>query len=286
MSAIRRTNQPSGLLVGRGDARDRILQTEVQKNMTTRQQRRSMILVLVGLGLVAQPFFAQNPDHGSAAALVKEAQIENLHPFTHFASIPATADPATIKFERVKATKVFTRVKSTTDSGYCKELQFSDPGGSIYCSYTQNESKAPAYEITYSYRGQPMASDEYGNRDFTFQVYFRPEELPPTLLRALSTGKVNRAELATYFNVATSRLSVRAAVIDEAKSSFCEGNYMDGNWIQNDPHCRDKVSFKTVTMPADNIMVQVDPVSLRPQQAAVATQRAEFPELSVRDNRR
>jgi hypothetical protein len=80
---------------------------------------------------------------------------------------------------------------------------------------------------------------------------------------------MKRSELATYFNVVTSRPPVRAAMIDEANSSFCDGNYMDGNWIQKDPNCKDKVSFKTVSKPSDYITVQVDPVSPRAQQAAL-----------------
>jgi hypothetical protein len=81
---------------------------------------------------------------------------------------------------------------------------------------------------------------------------------------------MKRSELATYFNVATSRAPVRAAAIDETTSSFCDGNYMDGNWIQKDPNCKDKVSFKTVTRPSDYITVQVDPVPARAQQAALS----------------
>jgi secreted trypsin-like serine protease len=81
---------------------------------------------------------------------------------------------------------------------------------------------------------------------------------------------VKRAELATYFHVAMSRLPVRGSVIDEANSSFCGGNYMDGNWIQNDPHCQEKVTYRTVTLPSDYIMVQVKPVSPGPDQAEVA----------------
>lgn len=182
-------------------------------------------------------------------------------PFTHSASIPATSDPKSIKFERVKLTKVFTRVKITSDPAYCADLQFRDPGGSMYCPYTQDEAPADVYEVTYSFIGQPLASDEYGNRFFTFHVYFRPEELPSRLRRALANGKIKRAELATYFDVTTSRPAVRAAVIDEANSSFCEGNYVDGMWVHDNPSCQDKVSFKTVTTPSDYLTIQVEPVS-------------------------
>ena len=246
-----------------------------QKKMTRHRSgfnRGSMILALIGIGIVAQPFFAENVPNGSPAPFVSrrpETQIEDLHPFSHLASIPATSDQATIKFERLKATKVFTKVKSTMDPSYCKNLQFRDPGGSMYCPYTQEESPAPAYEVTYSFKGQPLASDEYGNRNFDFQVYFRPEELPPALRRA-HFSKMNRAELATYFHVATSRLPVRAAVIDEANSSFCDGNYMDGGWIRTDLTCQDKVTFKTATTPSDYITVQVDPVAPRPHEVLVS----------------
>jgi hypothetical protein len=229
------------------------------------------------MAMMAHPFFAKSATNGSlessvAAPISLERgigiHIEDLNPFTHRASIPANSNSATIKFENVKATKVFTKVESTMDPGYCEDLKFRDPGGSMYCPYTQDQSRTPAYEVTYSFMGEPLASDEYGNRYFQFQVYFRPEELPPALRRGLSAGEVKRAELATYFNVTTSRQLVRAAVIDEAQSSFCGGNYVDGDWIQNDPHCMDKISLKTVAMPSDYITVRVEPVSPRPQQAA------------------
>jgi hypothetical protein len=269
--------------------------------MTTQQQmtlhrsrlnRQPMILASIIMGMVA-PFFVGNVANSSlalSAAVTSskrgvETQIKDLHPFTHFASIPVSSDPAKIKFEKVKATRVFTKEKSTIDRGYCKDLPFRDPGGSMSCAYTEDESPAPAYEVTYSFKGQPLASDEYGNRYFTFQVYYRPEELPPALRSSLSTGKMKRAELATYFNVATSRAPVQTAVIDEANSSFCDGNYVDGNWIQKDPNCNDKVSFKTVIRPSEYITVEVDPVSPRPQQAAAAARGDHPPELSARDNR-
>jgi hypothetical protein len=191
-----------------------------------------------------------------------EIQVEGRHPFTHFASIPATVYPPAIQFEKVEATKVLTQTKSAMDPGYCNELQFRDPGGSMYCPYTQDRSPAPAYKVTYSFTGQPLASDEYRNRYFTFQVYFRPEELAPAVRRAISAGSMKRAELATYFRIRTSRLPVRATVIDRANSSFCALHITDGSWSPDDPKCRNKVSLKTVTMLSDYITVQVDPVSM------------------------
>jgi hypothetical protein len=146
-----------------------------QKEMTI---QRSIILVIIGVEVTAQPILAQNN--------TRDTQIEDLHPFTHFVSIPADSDPATIKFEKVKTTNVFRKVKSTSNPGYCEDLQFRDPGGSMYCPYVQEESSETAYEVTYSYHGQPLTSDEYGSRYFTFQVDFRPEELSPALRRAIS----------------------------------------------------------------------------------------------------
>jgi hypothetical protein len=237
---------------------------------SARLGQHPIILALIGMGIMAQPFFAQDASKQSPAASVSaarsdkrgvELQIEDLYPFTNIASIPADSDPASIKLERVKPAKVFTERKPVMDPSYCYDLRFRDPGGSMYCPYAQEKSPAPAYEVTYSFTGQPLASDEYGNRNFTFQVYFRPEELPQALRTAISAGKVKRAELATYFNVATSRMQIREAVIDEANSSFCDGNYMDANWIQKDPKCRDKVSLKIATIPSDYITVRVEPAS-------------------------
>jgi hypothetical protein len=259
---------------------------------------KNSYLLTLGLALLFGSGF--NAEHrayaanGSPAPSVASASyakrgvgiwVEGLHPFTHFASIPTTAYPPTIKFEKVEATKVLTQVKSVMGPGYCDELQFRDPGGSMYCPYTQDRSPAPAYEVTYSYSGQPLASDEYGNRYFTFQVYFRPEELAPTVRRAISAGSMKRSALATYFRIRTSRLPVRATVIDRANSSFCALHIVDGSWALDDPKCRNKVSLKTVTMLSDYITVQVDPVSLEPKQAASAREDHSS-DLSGRDSRR
>ncbi len=232
--------------------------------------RGPMLLALVAIGAMAQPFVAMSAPNGPvfySAATVRpiepgsKTRVDDRDPFTHVVSIPATFDPSTITFEKVKATRVFTKVRSTTEARYCDELRFRDPGGSMYCPYTRNESPEAAYEVTYSYTGEPLASDEYGGRYFQFQVYFRPEELPPALRSAISAGKGKQPELATYFKMTASRLPVRGAVIDDAHPSFCNGNYMDGNWIQSDPHCQDQVSLKTVTMLSEYITLRIEPTS-------------------------
>lgn len=107
-------------------------------------------------------------------------EVTDLHPFTHVAYIPADTDLSSIKVEGVKAAKVATRQRSVTSTG-------------------------PAYRVSCSYKGQPMASDEYGSTSFTFSVYFRAGELNPGLLRALSSGSISRATAAEFFQFATSR---------------------------------------------------------------------------------
>jgi hypothetical protein len=127
---------------------------------------------------------------------------QDFEPFTHLARILADSGKDTIRFEGAKMVRVRTRIASRMDPAYCEALAFRDPGGSMYCPAIKTGSPATAYEITYSYIGQPLASDEFGGRNFAFQVYFRPDELAPRLRQAL-TKKKNRADLAEYFDVST-----------------------------------------------------------------------------------
>jgi hypothetical protein len=113
----------------------------------------------------------------------------------------------------------------------------------MYCQRTTDESSEPAYRVTYSYRGQPMASDEYNNPYFTFSVYFRPTEISPGLRDMLSLGKIRRATVAEFFEMTTSRDSVQQVVIDEPNSTFCNGNYIDGNWFHTNPTCEDRIAY-------------------------------------------
>ena len=72
-----------------------------------------------------------------------------------------------------------------------------------------------------------MASDEYGNpSSFTFSVYFRPDALSPRLRQALSSAKVSRADASEYFRISASTDSAREVMVDEANSTFCEGDYV------------------------------------------------------------
>src|SRR5579862_8733254 len=103
----------------------------------------------LGSGLLTAPVRAAEPNSS-------EIQFEDLDPFTRGASIPADADPGTIRFVKVKTAKVRTKIKYETDANYCAEAVSRDPGGSLYCPRVQTESFATAYEVTYSFRGSAL----------------------------------------------------------------------------------------------------------------------------------
>jgi hypothetical protein len=196
--------------------------------------------------------------HGSQGAVVK---VEALDPFTHVASIPEGSDPASIKFEGVKMVKVATESKSTMDAHACEVAAAGDPGGSMYCPYTELQSPVAAYQVTYSYLGQPLPSDEYGNGHFTFSVNLRPDELSADVRTKLSEHNMAKADVAGFFELSTYRDTVQEEVIDEAASTFCSGNYVDGLWAHADSSCKDRVSTKTATVPSSYITVKVDAAS-------------------------
>jgi hypothetical protein len=186
----------------------------------------------------------------------------NLHPFTHVAAIPGGSTLSSVRIESIKLVKVATKRRTITNDRYCN-LPWAEPGGSVECQRTADESPVPAYRVTYSYRGQPLASDEYGNTYFTFSVYFRPDEIGPRLSEMVALGTVIRADLEEFFQLSTSRESVQQTVIDPANSAFCDGNYVDGNWIRTNPKCGDRVVYDTVAAASAYISVRVDPAYSR-----------------------
>ena len=190
-------------------------------------------------------------------------QVAHLQPFTHVARIPADYDTGSIRFQKAKMVQLPTTITYTTTPEYCKDLAFRDPGGSMYCSSARTGTPATAYELTFSVVGPPLASDEYGNRNFTFTVYFRPDELTPDLRQAISNGKRSRSDVAGSFKVSTSREPVRKIVVDEAESRFCAGNFLAGSWTTNDANCKDQVHYKTPAVPSDYITVRINPGSVR-----------------------
>jgi hypothetical protein len=197
--------------------------------------------------------------------------VEATNPFTHIANIPAGADLSSIKFQGVKKVKIATRRQITTDVRYFRDQQFMDPGGSMYCPSTQLLSPKDAYQVTYSYDGPALASDEYGNAHFAFSVYFQPDELGSEVRRALTRHTMSKADMAAYFDLSAHRTNVRQVAIDQAASTFCEGNYFDGNWVHKDSKCQDKVDYTTVSTPSDYVTVQVDPASARQERVAAAS---------------
>jgi hypothetical protein len=188
---------------------------------------------------------------------------EPLQSFTHVARIPADFDTGSIRFQKAKIVQIPTTIEYTTNPEYCKDLAFRDPGGSMYCSYARTGTPATAYELTFSVVGRPLASDEYGNRNFTFELYFRPDELASDVRWAISNGKRSRSDVAGSFKVSTTREPVRTIVVDETESHFCAGNYLDGSWTTSDAKCMDQVHYKAVTVPSDYITVRIDPSAMR-----------------------
>ena len=198
----------------------------------------------------------------SAAPVAVAAVTRDLQPFSHTTYIPAGADLASIRFESVKAIKVVTARTSFADRRYCQSA-LQEPGGSAYCPYVRDVSSVPAYRVTYSFSGPPMAGDEYGGSQFTFSVNMRPEDLSPAARQAISERKMSRASAARFFALTTSKGSAQRVVIDEAASAFCAGGYTDTGWTHTNTGCREKVTYKTIAVPSDYIAVKVDPAAVQ-----------------------
>lgn len=186
-------------------------------------------------------------------------KVEGINPFTHFAYIPEGADVSSIRFEEAKMVKVATQRKLTSDVRYCESVMQGDPGGSMYCPYVQFQAPSVAWQVTYSYQGQPMASDEFGNSSSTFSVYLHPNELSPAVRENLSRHRMSKADAASLFEFRTYGDPVRRVVINEAASTFCEGNFVDGLWMHIDAKCEDKVNYMMITAPSAYIAVRVNP---------------------------
>jgi len=196
------------------------------------------------------------------------AQTEAIQPFTHVVQIPAGADLGAIRFEGMRLVKVPTRIRYTTDPDFCQELAFSDSAESMACPYAHPEALVQAYEATYSFVGQPLASDEYAGRNFTFSVYFRVDEVAPDVQKALAGRKLSRADIASYFDVSTYRETVSQVAIDNRQSRFCDTNFNDGAWTHTDTGCKDDIHYSEVTVPSDYITVKVGLVPQRHERTA------------------
>jgi hypothetical protein len=207
----------------------------------------------------------------TAAAASPEVRVTDLHPFTHVAYVPVGADLSSIKFKGVKAVHVATKLRSVTNTGYCGE-GWAEPDGAKDCPHTTMESPVPAYQVSYSYNGQAMASDEYGNIDFTFSVYFGVDELSAEVRKVLASSGTRQTAAAEFFRFTTSGDPARQLVIDQANSTFCDGNYADGNWIHTNTRCEDQVTYMSATSASTYITVRVDLASSRLEMAATGSQ--------------
>ena len=145
------------------------------------------------------------------------------------------------------------KTKTTTDSQDCKERQFRDPDGTN-CSATVAVERVKAIEATYSYSGPVVGAGESVPGRDTFAVYFRPEDVGADG----RIEKLKRDQAASLFKVSTFRPMVEQKVIDKQHSQFCEGNYVDGNWVRKDPKCQDQVQYTSETAPSQYLTVQVD----------------------------
>ena len=56
---------------------------------------------------------------------------------------------------------------------------------------------------------------------------------------------------------------VRRILINEAKSHFCVGNFVEGMWTRDDANCKDEIHTTAIDGRSDYITVKVDPVSVR-----------------------
>lgn len=228
-------------------------------------------LAIVASGSAASAAEAEKR-HPSAPA--DQVELTDLEPFTHVAYIRAGVSPSSIRIEGIKAMNVATKRRIVTSTRYCNQ-PWSDPGGSMGCQSIRDESYVPAYRVTYSYSdwSSVMVSDEYRNTYFTFDVYFRPDEISPALREILSSRKIKKAELGEFFALTTSWGTRQEVVVDQAKSTLCDGNYMDGNWVRTNPKCEDRIAYKKVTNPSPYIAVKVDAASARLEASAATLPR-------------
>jgi hypothetical protein len=174
-----------------------------------------------------------------------------INPFSHTASIPATVDPATIRFEKLSEVELAS--KTQTESQDCKDKQFRDPDGSS-CGSVKVIERVKALEATYSYVGPELSAGEATPGRQTFSVYFRPQEVGVDG----PVAKLKREQAAAFFEVNTFRPVMEQKIVDKQKSKYCEGSYVDGNWVQKDASCHDQIQYVSQTAPVANWTVQVD----------------------------
>jgi hypothetical protein len=195
-------------------------------------------------------------------------EVTDLPPFTHVVSIPADTDLSSIRLESVKTVKIATKRRVEFNAQYCSERAM-DSGGSAYCPATKDEAPVPAYEFKYSFRGQPMASDESNATRFMFSVYFRAEDFSPAVRKTLDS-RTARTDAAGLFQLTTARNTVPRLVIDKANSILCPGDYVDGQWVPANAACVERISYETVLRPSSYASARVELASHSSERVAVA----------------
>ncbi|HKD05983.1 MAG TPA: hypothetical protein VKB79_08775 [Bryobacteraceae bacterium] len=191
---------------------------------------------------------------GAIGVVPQPSTSRELDPFTHVASIPATVDPSTIRFEKVKLVDLASKTQTSADPN-CKQKQFRDPDGSN-CEVVKVLERVKAVEADYSFIGPQLGTgegDTHPNRQ-TFSVYFRPEELPISG----DVAKLSHEQAESLFQVSSSRPIVQQKVVDQQNSRLCKGSYVDGNWVLADPNCKEQVQYTNRAVPATYWAVSVD----------------------------
>lgn len=138
---------------------------------------------------------------GAAALAWGESRVQELHPFTNQAVVPASAETGSIRFEGIQAVKVFTKAEVKDNVQYCAEAANREPGGSMFCPEVKQVAPERAYRVAYSFLSAPSGSDEHGGRLYTFMVYFRGDQLPAALRAAVDARRIKGVEAASYFRV-------------------------------------------------------------------------------------
>jgi len=169
-------------------------------------------------------------------------------PFARSVYLPASADVSSIRLEKVRKVKVDATIKYGFDPAQCQELVTGELWRSTGCVYKTIQTTVAAFEVIYSYTGEPLASDEYANRTFTFGVYFRPEDLSEELQNALSGRRLSRSQAAQYFVVSIQRNSPTGAPLDPLPSHPCETR-----------GCKDSATYAGVSTTADEITAVIEP---------------------------
>ena len=214
------------------------------------------VIVAGGLVLMVKTNTPASMTDGRGAIGVLPSTTREQDPFTHVASIPATVDPSSIRFEKLKTVELASKTQVSTDPQDCKERKFRDPDGTN-CETVKVLEKVKAIEADYSYIGPQTSSGEGETAPtrLSFAVYFRPEELGITG----PVQKLNKEQASSLFDLNTSRPVVQEKVIDNANSHFCEGSYVDGNWVQKDAGCQQHVQYSMRAVPSEYWAVEISP---------------------------